>query len=49
MALCSAAWQIGRLSQTWYVLCSLVDSEGSSNEVVDVATFAHDNWRTIRL
>ena len=49
--LLSTAWQVGHLSQTWYVpwVCPLVDSEDSSNEVVDVATFAHDNWWTIRL
>jgi len=44
VALWSAACQVGHLSQTWYVLCPLVDFEGSSNEVVDVATFVHDNW-----
>ena len=51
VALWSAVWQVGHLSQTWYVLwvCPLVDSEGSSNEMVDIATFAHDNGWTIRL
>ena len=43
-ALWPATWEVGHLSQTWYVLCPLVDSEGSSNEVVDVAAFAHEDW-----
>jgi len=38
-------WQVGRLAraQTWHVFCLLVDSEGSTNEVVDVAAFAHED------
>jgi len=43
MALWPATWQVSHLAQTWHVLCPLVDAENSSNEVIDITTFAHED------
>jgi len=44
VALWSTTWQVGHLVQTWHGICPPVDLNGDRNEMVDVTTFAHEDW-----